>query len=147
MNEWINFFLLYTVVVSINKIGFHISRPETNIDMMWKIALSNPWLYSACRAFFPACGVMTRLSRLFQIPDCTEERFVTTLKTAVYWLHLQLIRPGFRPETNLDMMWKIALSNPNVDVRILAQGYFVAINSLSLLWTFNKMKYAKPCLL
>ena len=58
MNEWINFFLLYTVVVSINKIGFHISRPETNIDMMWKIALSNPWLYSACRAFFPACGVI-----------------------------------------------------------------------------------------
>ena len=58
MNEWINFFLLYTVVVSINKIGFHISRPETNIDMMWKIALSNTWLFSACRAFFPACGVI-----------------------------------------------------------------------------------------
>ena len=147
MNEWINFFLLYTVVVSINKIGFHISRPETNIDMMWKIALSNTWLYSACRAFFPACGVI-------------HETFTSLSNPWLYW-------GAFRDDTKNGCVadytinwyvqtfdrrliltsWKIALSNPNVDVRILAQGYFVAINSLSLLWTFNKMKYAKPCLL
>ena len=33
---------------------------------------------------------------------------------------------------------RIALSNPNIDVRILAQGaYCVAIISLSLLWTWQ----------
>ena len=116
---------------------------------MWKIALSNPWLYSACRAFFPACGVI-------------HETFTSLSNPWLYW-------GAFRDDTKngcvadytinwyvqaferrLILTWcekLIALSNPNVDVRILAQGYFVAINSLSLLWTFNKMKYAKPCLL
>ena len=38
-----------------------------------------------------------------------------------------------------------AFSNPNIDIRILAQGYCVAFVSLSLLWTWqlSKMKYAK----
>ena len=52
-----------------------------------------------------------------------------SFKIAEYPLH-QLLRLG-RQEIH------IALSNPNTDVRILAQGFCVAIVSLSLLWNWH----------
>ena len=48
-----------------------------------------------------------------------------SFKKAEYPLH-QLIHPSH-------LETPIALSNPNIDVKVLAQGYCVAIVSLSLL--------------
>ena len=57
------------------------------------------------------------------------KKYQESLKIVEYPLH-QLICLG-------RLMIHIALSNPNIDVRIFAQGYCVAIFSLSLLWTWQ----------
>ena len=56
---------------------------------------------------------------------CFRQKYQEGLKTAEYPLH-QLIRLR-------RLEFHIALSNPNIDVRIFAEGYCVAIVSLSLL--------------
>ena len=57
---------------------------------------------------------------------CFRQKYQESLKITEYPIHRSWIRLG-RPEVH------IALSNPNIDVKILAQDYCFATVSLSLL--------------